>query len=140
MDPSGKRTELEPADRRCGDNMHKIADEFGVGTGDGASGSRLMAYALTRRRPDAGLRSVVRGAGRHGQVTLIRKWYLHLIIAHQGRLVRFSFQGFERFCAEHVTELLVLNNEKLSPEQEMALLTIAHCFSARLACATIARS
>jgi hypothetical protein len=29
--------------------MHKIADEFGVGTGDGASGSRLMAYALTRR-------------------------------------------------------------------------------------------
>jgi hypothetical protein len=28
--------------------MHKIADEFGVGTGDGASGSRLMAYVLDR--------------------------------------------------------------------------------------------
>jgi putative resolvase len=54
---------------------------------------------------------------------------LHLIIAHQDRLVRFGFQWFERFCAEHVTELLVLNNEHLSPEQEMIqdLLTIVHC-------------
>lgn len=58
----------------------------------------------------------------------------HLIIAHKDRLVRFGFQWFERFCSEHGTELLVLNNEKLSPEQEMVqdLLTIVHCFSARL--------
>jgi putative resolvase len=58
----------------------------------------------------------------------------HLIIAHKDRLVRFGFQWFERFCAEHGTELLVLNNEQLSPEQEMVhdLLTIVHCFSARL--------
>jgi putative resolvase len=47
---------------------------------------------------------------------------------------RFGFSWFERFCAEHGTELLVLNNEQLSPEQEMVedLLTIVHCFSARL--------
>jgi putative resolvase len=58
----------------------------------------------------------------------------HLIVAHKDRLVRFGFQWFERFCTEHGTELLVLNNEQLSPEQEMVqdLLTVVHCFSARL--------
>jgi putative resolvase len=58
----------------------------------------------------------------------------HLIVAHEDRLVRFGFPWFERFCAEHGAELLVLNNEQLSPEQEMVqdLLTIVHCFSARL--------
>ena len=58
----------------------------------------------------------------------------HLIIAHKDRLVRFGFSWFERFCSEHHTELLVLNQEQLSPEQEMVqdLLTIVHCFSARL--------
>jgi predicted site-specific integrase-resolvase len=58
----------------------------------------------------------------------------YLIVAHKDRLVRFGFPWFARFCAEHGTELLVLNNEQLSPEQEMIqdLLTIAHCFSERL--------
>jgi len=58
----------------------------------------------------------------------------HLIIAHKDRLVRFGFPWFERFCAEHGTELLVLNQEQLSPEQEMVqdLLTIVHCFAERL--------
>jgi putative resolvase len=58
----------------------------------------------------------------------------HLIIAHNDRLVRFGFQWFERFCAQHGTELLVVNNEQLSPQQEMVqdLLTIVHSFSARL--------
>jgi predicted site-specific integrase-resolvase len=37
-------------------------------------------------------------------------------------------------CTEQGTELLVLNNEQLSPEPEMVqdLLTIVDCFSARL--------
>jgi putative resolvase len=58
----------------------------------------------------------------------------HLIIAHKDRLMRFGFSWFERFCAEPRTELLVLNNEQLSAEQEMVqdLLSILHCFSARL--------
>lgn len=58
----------------------------------------------------------------------------HLIVAHKDRLVRFGLPWFERFCAEHETEWLVLNQEQLSPEQEMVqdLLTIVHCFSARL--------
>lgn len=58
----------------------------------------------------------------------------HLIIAHKDRLVRFGFPWFDRFCAEHGTDLLVLNQDDLSPEEEMVqdLLTIVHCFSARL--------
>lgn len=58
----------------------------------------------------------------------------HLIIAHKDRLVRFGFSWFNRFCLEHGAELLILNNEQLSPEQEMVqdLMTIVHCFSARL--------
>ena len=48
--------------------------------------------------------------------------------------MRFGFSWFERFCCEHGAELLVLNQEQLSPEQEMVqdLLTIVHGFSARL--------
>lgn len=58
----------------------------------------------------------------------------HLVIAHKDRLVRFGFPWFDRFCAEHGTEMLVLNRDDLSPEQEMAqdLLTIVDCLSARL--------
>jgi putative resolvase len=57
----------------------------------------------------------------------------YLVISHKDRLVRFGFPWIERFCAEHGTNLLVLNNEQLSPEQEMVqdLLTIVRCFSAR---------
>lgn len=57
-----------------------------------------------------------------------------LIIAHKDRLVRFGFVWFAEFCAAHGCELLVLNQETLSPEQEMVqdLLTIVHCFSSRL--------
>jgi putative resolvase len=58
----------------------------------------------------------------------------HLIVAHKDRLVGFGFPWFERFCAENGTELLVLNREQLSPEQVRVqdLLTVVHCFSARL--------
>lgn len=57
-----------------------------------------------------------------------------LVIAHKDRLVRFGFVWFAEFCATHGCALLVLNQETLSPEPEMVqdLLTIVHCFSARL--------
>lgn len=59
---------------------------------------------------------------------------LTLIVAHKDRLCRFGFDWFSRFCAQHGCELLILNQESLSPEQEMVqdLLAIVHCFSARL--------
>ena len=57
-----------------------------------------------------------------------------LVIAHKDRLVRFGFVWFAQFCADHGCELLVLNQETLSPEQEMVqdLMTIVPCFSSRL--------
>lgn len=57
-----------------------------------------------------------------------------LVIAHKDRLCRFGFEWFARFCKQHGCDLLVLNQERLSPEQEMVqdLLAIVHTFSARL--------
>ena len=57
-----------------------------------------------------------------------------LIIAHKDRLVRFGFEYFRHFLLKHNCELVILNDEKMSPEQEMVedLMTIIHCFSSRL--------
>lgn len=57
-----------------------------------------------------------------------------LIVAHKDRLTRFGFDWFDRFCSNHGCELLVLSQERLSPEAEMVqdLMTIVHCFSSRL--------
>jgi putative resolvase len=57
-----------------------------------------------------------------------------LIIAHKDRLTRFGFDWFEHHCQINGCELLVLNQEGVSPETEMVqdLMTIIHCFSSRL--------
>jgi putative resolvase len=57
-----------------------------------------------------------------------------LIIAHKDRLVRFGFDFFEIFAAKHGCQIVVVNQEQLSPQQEMVedLMTIVHCFSSRL--------
>lgn len=57
-----------------------------------------------------------------------------LILAHRDRLARFGFEWFEHFAKVNGCEVLVLNQERLSPEQEMVqdLMTIVHCFSSRL--------
>lgn len=57
-----------------------------------------------------------------------------LVLAHRDRLTRFGFEWFEHYAKENGCELLVLNQERLSPEQEMVqdLMTIVHCFSSRL--------
>jgi putative resolvase len=57
-----------------------------------------------------------------------------LILAHRDRLTRFGFEWFEHYAKAHGCEVLVLNQERLSPEQEMVqdLMTIVHCFSSRL--------
>jgi putative resolvase len=57
-----------------------------------------------------------------------------VVIAHKDRLMRFGFELLTHLCRTHGCELLVLNTETLSPEQEMVqdLMTITHCFSARL--------
>lgn len=57
-----------------------------------------------------------------------------LILAHRDRLTRFGFEWFEYYAKMNGCELLVLNQERLSPEHEMVqdLMTIVHCFSSRL--------
>jgi Helix-turn-helix domain/Resolvase, N terminal domain len=57
-----------------------------------------------------------------------------LIVAHADRLVRFGFAWFSHFCEINGCELLVLNAETLSPQEEMVqdLMTIVDCFSSRL--------
>lgn len=57
-----------------------------------------------------------------------------LILAHRDRLTRFGFEWFEHFAKTNGCELMVLNQERLSHEQEMVqdLMTIVHCFSSRL--------
>jgi predicted site-specific integrase-resolvase len=57
-----------------------------------------------------------------------------LILAHRDRLTRFGFEWFEYYAKAQGCEVLVLNQERLSPEQEMVqdLMTIVHCFSSRL--------
>ena len=58
-----------------------------------------------------------------------------LIIAHKDRLARFGFEYFRHFLIKHNCKLVILNDEKMSPEQEMVkdlMTTIIHCFSSRL--------
>jgi len=57
-----------------------------------------------------------------------------LIIAHKDRLTRFGYDLLSHLCTTHQCEILVLNQETLSPEQEMVqdLMTIIHGFSSRL--------
>jgi putative resolvase len=58
----------------------------------------------------------------------------NLIIAHKDRLCRFGFDYFTEFCAWNNCKLTVINNESLSPQQEMIddMLAVVHCFSSRL--------
>src|SRR5213082_1918474 len=57
-----------------------------------------------------------------------------LVVAHKDRLARFGFELLQHLCRKHGSELLVLNTEKVSPEQEMVqdLMAITNCFSSRL--------
>jgi putative resolvase len=57
-----------------------------------------------------------------------------LIIAHRDRLVRFGYDYFEAVYQRHHTEIMVINGENLSPEQELVrdVIAIVTVFSARL--------
>jgi putative resolvase len=57
-----------------------------------------------------------------------------VILAHQDRLARFAYALIVHLCQTHHCQLVVLNKEQLSPEQELVqdLITLTHCFSSRL--------
>lgn len=73
-----------------------------------------------------GLQSILE-AVRTGNVSSI-------IIAHKDRLARFGFELIEWLCQLDGTKIVVLNQNNLSPEQEMVedILAIVHVFSCRL--------
>lgn len=57
-----------------------------------------------------------------------------LIVAHKDRLMRFGFELFQHIATENGCEIVVANQEALSPQQEMVedLMAIVHTFSCRL--------
>jgi predicted site-specific integrase-resolvase len=81
-----------------------------------------------------------------GGMNFKRKQFLHLLdrinrgeierllIAHKDRLVRFGFDLLLHLAQENGCEIVVVNQESLSPQQEMVedLLSIVHTFSCRL--------
>ena len=57
-----------------------------------------------------------------------------IYITYKDRFIRFGFDWFNRFCNEHDTEIIVLNNPDTSPEKELVddVISIIHIFSCRL--------
>jgi len=58
----------------------------------------------------------------------------HLLVAHKDRFVRFGFDLIQHLATKNGCIIEVVNQESLSPEQEMVedLLAIVHTFSCRL--------
>lgn len=57
-----------------------------------------------------------------------------LYVAHKDRLARFGFDYFEHMANRHNCQIIVANQEKPSPQQELVedMLTIIHSFSSWL--------
>lgn len=57
-----------------------------------------------------------------------------IVIAHKDRFVRFGFEIIEQLCKENNVDLVIIDDEKLSPQEEMVtdLMSIIHVFSSRL--------
>lgn len=57
-----------------------------------------------------------------------------IIISHKDRFVRFGYDWFYRFCQKFNTEIIVVNNEILSPQEELVqdIISILHIFSCKL--------
>lgn len=57
-----------------------------------------------------------------------------IIISNKDRFIRFGYECFERFLLKTGTKMIVVNNEKLSPQEELVqdLISIIHGFSCRI--------
>ena len=57
-----------------------------------------------------------------------------IVITHKDRFVRFGYEWFEKFCMKFHTTIVVVNNEELSPQEELVqdIISILHVFSCRL--------
>lgn len=63
-----------------------------------------------------------------------RRSVKRIVVAHKDRLCRFGFELFERICRLNGAEVMVLDNTKLSPNEELVqdLCSIIHVFSCRI--------
>lgn len=57
-----------------------------------------------------------------------------ILVAHKDRFIRFGYEWFERFLKSNGVDIIVVNNEKLSPEEELVndLISIIHVFSCKI--------
>lgn len=57
-----------------------------------------------------------------------------IIVTHKDRFVRFGYEWFEKFCMKFDTSIVAVNNEELSPQEELVqdIVSILHVFSCRL--------
>lgn len=57
-----------------------------------------------------------------------------IVISSKDRFIRFGFEWFEKFCMKFNTDIIVVNNEALSPNEELVqdIISILHVFSCRL--------
>ena len=57
-----------------------------------------------------------------------------IYITYKDRFIRFGYDWFEKLCLKHNTKIVVLNNAKTSPTQELVddIVSIIHVFSCRL--------
>ena len=57
-----------------------------------------------------------------------------IVVTHQDRFIRFGYDWFERFCEKFHTTIVIVNNEELSPQEELVqdMLSILQVFSCRL--------
>ena len=57
-----------------------------------------------------------------------------IIITHKDRFIRFGYDWFEKFLKANGVNIIVVNNETLSPQEEMIqdLISIIHVFSCRI--------
>lgn len=57
-----------------------------------------------------------------------------IVVTYQDRFIRFGYDWFERFCEKFHTTIVIVNNEELSPQEELVqdMISILQVFSCRL--------
>lgn len=57
-----------------------------------------------------------------------------IIITHKDRFIRFGFDWFKRFLNKFGVKFIIVNNESLSPQEELVqdIISILHVFSCRI--------
>lgn len=57
-----------------------------------------------------------------------------IVITHKDRFIRFGYDWFERLCEKYNTNIVIVNNDSLSPNEELVedITSILDVFSCRL--------